>query len=267
MTTSTQPFTVTMVQLRGVEVQLFKGGSGEPLLVLHDEMGHPGWRRFHEALARRRTLYLPLAPGYGKSEQLDWVMTMRDMASWFLGALDELKLGPVDTLAFSIGGWLAAEMAAMDPHMFRKLVLVAPAGIKPPKGEILDIFPLGATEYLAKSVLDPAATPEFKQVCPDQPSVEQNEEWAVAREQSCRLSWKPYMHDPALPHLLSRLKGLPTLVVWGRQDPIIPVSAGEAYHRAIAGAKLVVLEGCGHRPELEKTAEFVSAVQGFLSGK
>ena len=74
------------------------------------------------------------------------------------------------------------------------------------------------------------------------------------------------MFYTALPQLLQRLRGLPTLIVWGRQDNIVPISAGELYHESIPGSRLEVFEGCGHRPEVEKTAEFVELVHQFLSG-
>ena len=264
MTTTSQPWTEEMVEAAGSRLKLLKGGSGAPLLLLHDELGHPGWLQYHQALARDHTLYIPRHPGFGDSPALDWVMGMHDLAIWYLGALDDLKLEGVKVLGFSLGGWLAAEMAVMCPQQFRKLVLVGAAGVRPPTGEIFDIFQVVARAYLTRSVLDPAGTPEFAQVCPDQPSEEQQDLWESAREGACRLSWRPYMHYPALPQLLPRLKRLPTLMVWGRQDPIVPLSAGQLYHDSIPGSRLAVIENCGHRPEIEKPQEFLRVVQEFL---
>ena len=266
MTTGARTWTEETVTLAGSRVQLVKGGSGEPLLLLHDEMGHHAWLRHHEALSRGRTLYVPSHPGYGASEHLAWIRSVRDMAGWYVEALDDLGLGAVDVVGLSLGGWLAAEMAAMCPQHFRKLVLVASPGILPPSGEVYDMFLSTAQEYMTDAVLDPAATPEFSQVCPEDPTSEQVEAWEVARQQSSLLAWKPYMYDPALPHLLRRAGRVPTMIVWGKQDPIVPLSVGEAYHRAIAGSRLEVLDGCGHRPELERPDEFVRVVEEFLAG-
>jgi pimeloyl-ACP methyl ester carboxylesterase len=265
MTTSTEPWTEAIVEVAGTRLQLVKGGAGEPLLILHDELGHPGWLRFHEALAQRYTLYIPSHPGFGKSEGLDWIMNMRDMAGWYLDALDELGLERVNAIGFSLGGWLAAEMATMCPEQFKKLVLVGAVGVRPPSGQIYDMFLEVAKEFIRVSYLDPASTPEFQQVCPDNPTPEQVEAWEVAREQTCHLSWRPYMHDPSLPYLLRRLRKLPTLIIWGRQDAIVPVSAAEVYQASIPGSRLVILDHCGHHPELEKSDEFVQQVQAFLS--
>ena len=80
--TMTQPWTEEMVEVAGINLQMVKGGSGEPLLILHDEMGHPGWLRYHEALSKEYQLNIPFHPGFGESEELDWDMGMRDLAGW-----------------------------------------------------------------------------------------------------------------------------------------------------------------------------------------
>ena len=265
MTSVTSAWTEEIVSVAGTTMQIVRGGVGPPLLLLHDEMGHPGWLRFHQSLSQSYALTIPSHPGFGQSPHVDWVMGMRDLATWYLRALDELNLGPVNTVGLSLGGWLAAEMAAMCPHQFRRLVLVDCPGILPPEGEIFDIFLSVPRTYITKSVLDPDGTPEFAEVCPEEPTPEQAEAWETAKEATCRVSWKPYMHDPSLPHMLSRLEGLPTLVVWGREDAIVPLSAGEVYNRSIPGSRLVVLDGCGHRPELEKSEELARLVKEFFS--
>ena len=74
------------------------------------------------------------------------------------------------------------------------------------------------------------------------------------------------MYYPALPLLLQRLKRLSTLVVWGREDAIVPLSAGELYNRSIPGSSLVVLDKCGHQPQIEQADHFVELIQDFLAG-
>jgi pimeloyl-ACP methyl ester carboxylesterase len=265
MTTTSRTWTEEMVEVAGTRLQLVKGGKGEPLLILHDEMGHPGWLSFHEALAQDHTLYIPSHPGFGKSERLSWIMNMQDLAGWYLDAMDDLGLDQVNVMGLSFGGWLAAQMAAMCPHQFKKLVLVDAPGIRPPTGEILDMFLVVAKSYITTSFANPASTPEFQQVCPDNPTPELIENWEVAREEACRLTWRPYMHYPGLPYLLRRLRKLPTLILWGRQDAIVPVSAAQAYHEAIKGSRLVVLNNCGHRPEIERSGDFARLVREFLT--
>ena len=265
MTTSSQTWNEEIVRTAGIELQLVQGGTGEPLLLLHDEIGYHTWLRFHEELAQHHRVQIPSHPGFGKTPALDWIMNMRDMAGWYLQALDELETGPVNVVGFSLGAWLAAEIAVMCPHKFKKMVLVGPTGIKPPEGEIYDMFLEVAQTYITDCFHDAANVEEFQEVCPDDPSPERLEAWEVAREESCRLGWRPYMYYPALPHLLGRLQDLPTLIVWGRQDSIVPLSAGQVYHEAIHGSRLEILEECGHRPEVEKPTEFAQLVHRFLS--
>lgn len=264
MTTATQTWTEETVEAAGTTVQVVKGGAGRPLIVLHDEMGPPGWMNFHESLAQDFSITAPAHPGYGDSPYLEWIMNMRDMAGWYLEALDDMGFDKPDLLGFSFGGWLAAEMATMHPDRFNKLVLVNPMGIKPPSGEIFDMFLVVAKEFLAEGFLDPENTPEFEKVCPEEPTPEQAEYWEVAREQSCRLAWRPYMYYRALPNLLSRLKRLPTQIIWGRENPIVPLSASQVYHESIPGSRLDVIDNCGHRPEIERSDEFVRLVKDFL---
>ena len=265
MTTATSIWTEEIIEVAGSRLQIVQGGSGDPLLVLHDEMGHYGALRWHETLAADNTLHIPSHPGFGESPRMDWVMNMRDLAGWYLQALDELGLRGVNVIGFSLGGWLAAEMATMCPQQFNKMILVGAAGIKPDVGEIFDIFLVTAEEYLDTVCLDNSSVPEFDTVRPAEPSPEQLEAWLVAREEACRLSWKPYMHYPGLPHLLGRAKNLPTLLIWGAQDSMVPVNAGEKYNQAIEGSRLEVIDNCGHRPEIEKTDEFLALVQEFLA--
>ena len=262
--TTTATWTEERVAVAGAEMQILKGGSGDPLLVLHDESGQPGWLQLHEELAKNYTVYAPSHPGFGVTDRIDWIMNMRDSATWYLWALEDLGLSNLNVLGFSLGGWLAAEMATQNPQMFRKMALAAPAGILPPTGEILDMFLIVSKEFITAGFHNPSAAAEFQTVCPDEPTPEQVESWEMAREEACRLSWRPYMHDRSLPHRLGRLKNLPSLIVWGRNDDVVPTSAGEVYNNAIAGSRLVTLENCGHRSDVEKTDELAGLLREFF---
>ena len=264
MTASIDGFTESTINVGGTGVTLLRSGSGPPLLVFHEELGHPGWLAWHAGMAQDHSLLLPVHPGFGQLPRADWIANVRDLAGFYSRMLREMALGPVDVIGFSLGGWIAAEMAAADAGQFRRMVLVASTGVRPPEGEILDLFILTARAYLDASVHDAAATPEFASLYGEE-TPEQFEAWEDARAESARLAWKPYMHNPSLPHLLEGVRGLPTLIVSGREDRIVPVSAGHAYNRAIAGSELLVLDKCGHRPEIEHTSEFVNRLRGFLA--
>ena len=264
MTISSASWTAEMVEAASLKIELVKGGAGPPLLVLHDELGHPGWLRYHDALASHYTLHLPSHPGFGQSERPDWMLSMRDLACWYLDALDGLGLRNMPTIGIGLGAWLAAEMATMCPQQLGKLVLVGAPGIKPPQGEIYDVFLVTARVYMAANFHDAENCPEYQELYGADPSPEQAENWEVAREMASRLSWRPFMHSPSLPHLLGRLRSLPTLLAWGKQDAIVPLSAAEAYRSSIPGAELAVFDNCGHHPEIEQADAFAQRVLAFL---
>jgi pimeloyl-ACP methyl ester carboxylesterase len=264
MAENSREWTEETLRVDQTDLAVIKGGSGRPLLVLHEELGHPGWLKWHAALARNHTLMIPIHPGFGATAAPEWIRSIRDMAGLYSILVRQQKLAPVDVIGFSLGGWIAAEMAAANPDQFRRMILVAPAGIRPSEGQIQDVFQLMAPDQLRASVLDPDNTPEFANLYGGM-GPEQFEMWEDARAQTARLAWQPYLHNPSLGHLLEAADNLPTLIVWGRQDTVVPLNAGEIYQRSIRDSKLVVLEQCGHRPEIEKSAEFINEAQSFLA--
>lgn len=258
-----QEWSEEVQRVAGTELHLIKGGAGKPLLILHDELGFPGWVSWNHMLAETRTQLIPLQPGFGKTPRLDWVRNYRDLAGFYSQAVREMRLDPVDVIGFSAGGFIAAEMAAADPKIFSHLVLVAPMGIKPAVGEILDIFPITIRTHLVATVAD-SNTPEFGKIYGGEMSPEQFELFEDARAETARIGWEPYMHNPSLPHLLRGLK-VPTLLVWGTRDLVVPRGCIDAYRQAIVGAQVAEIEGVGHRPEIEDAVKFERAVGKFLA--
>jgi pimeloyl-ACP methyl ester carboxylesterase len=206
-------------------------------------------------------------PGLGKSTKIEWIRNIHDLAMWYSWVLREMNLAPVDAIGFSTGGWTAAELATINSKQLHKMVLVAPAGIKPPEGEIMDTFSVTARTSLNASVYDADATPEFAKLYGGERTPEQFEAFEDARTENARLTWEPIMNSPTLPHFLESVRGLPTQIVWGREDAIVPVSACEAYRRALKNSevKVTIFDHCGHRPEIEKSAEFIKLVREFLA--
>lgn len=257
-------WTETTANIAGTELVLIKGGSGKPLLAFHDELGYTGWMRWNEELAKERELIMPLQPGFGRTPRLDWIKSYRDLGGFYAWVLREMNLAPIDVIGFSAGGFIAAEMAASDPKIFTRMILVAPMGLKPTTGEIMDIFPLTIRTHLRATVAD-QTTPEFGKVYSGEMTPQQFEAFEDARAETARIGWEPYMHNPSLDYLLQGVKNLPTLLVWGQKDAIVPRGCIEAYQKAIAGAKVAEIPGVGHRPEIENSDEFVRVVKAFLA--
>lgn len=260
-------WTEEVTQVAGTKLAIVKGGSGKPLLVLHEELGYSGWLSWHAALAKDHTLLIPIQPGLGKSPKIDWIRNIHELGLFYGWVLREMNLAPLDVIGFSTGGWIAAEMATADPKQFNRMVLVGAAGIKPPDGEIADVFSITAHTSLRMSVYDTEATPEYAKLYGGERTPEQFEAFEDARTENARLTWEPIMNNPTLSHFLEGVKGLPTQLIWGREDAIVPVSAAECYKKALKNtdAKLTIFDRCGHRPEIEKSAEFIKLVREFLA--
>ena len=252
-----------MVSVGGTRVHTLIGGDGPPLLVLHGAGGPNGWRRWHAALAGRFTLYVPSHPGFGQSDAADWMESVRDVARYYLWFLDIVGLERPSVIGHSMGGWIAAELATMNPRAVDRLVLVAAAGLKPEEGEILDIFYYPLDQLREMLYHDPAQVPEWDELYGQPPTPEQQDLVLRNREMAARLTWKPYMFDPRLPRFLPRVLN-PTLIVWGKQDRIVPAICGEQYARLLPNATVRVLDGCGHAPAIERPDELVGLVRDFL---
>jgi pimeloyl-ACP methyl ester carboxylesterase len=149
----------------------------------------------------------------------------------------------------------------MAPRAIRRLVLVGAMGIKPERGEIADQALLSYIDYVRRGFADPAA---FARVYGAEPATPTLEQWDLNREMTFRIAWKPYMYNPTLLHLLGGIS-TPALVVWGRDDRIVPLECGERYVKALGQARLEVVEGAGHFVEMEKPEALASLVTRFVN--
>ena len=257
--TTTQRHTEQFVDVDGISTQVLKGGSGAPLLVLHGGLGNPGWMPWHEALSEKYTVYAPSHPGYDKTARPDWVRNIGDVAHFYIGLIEVLGLKQPAVMGFSLGGWITAELAARCPEKLRGIVLVNAVGVKPKQGEIAEMLMVPPEETRKLAFHDINKAPELPELTPEEQSVQ----WSN-REMLSRLSWVPYMHNPNLAQYL-KFVSLSSLIVWGREDGLVPLSVGEVYHEALKGSTLHVIDQCGHSPQIEQPEQFLQATQGFLS--
>jgi pimeloyl-ACP methyl ester carboxylesterase len=261
MVAGAQDWTETAVALAGGTIALLKGGTGEPVVILHDDIGIAGWLPFHEALARRFTVYMPSHPGYGRSTVPEWARDVRDLAVLHQWLIKDLGLRNVPLIGFGLGGWIAAEMATMCHDRFSRLVLVGAAGLKPTEGEIADQFLVSATEHVREGFHDLA---KFEALFGAQPDLDQLEAWEINREMTARIAWAPYMFNQSLPHVLGGVD-LPTLLVWGRQDRIMPISCAHRYAALLPNARLELIDDCGHYVDLEQPEKLADLVTAFVN--
>jgi pimeloyl-ACP methyl ester carboxylesterase len=264
VTLSTGRFTTELVPVGQTALHLLKGGSGPPCLVLHGIEGHEGWLAFHESLAERAMVLAPSHPGYGHTECPAWMASVQHQAVFYNWFVQEAGLDSVDLVGVGVGGWIAAYMAVMCPSQLRHLVLVDATGIRPETAEILDVFVLPWREIIERGFYDSSTSPEYQRIYAATPIAEFGGIREAGRTMSMRMCFRPYMYDPALPGMLGKVR-VPTLIVWGKQDQIVPVECASLYQRAIPGATLRIVDRCGHFAHLEQPEQLASIVSEFVA--
>ena len=244
------------VHVAGSKIHMLQSGSGEAMLSLHSIEGNLGWLPYLDVVSQSASVYAPTHPGFGTSGRPEWLETIPDLARFYLWMLQKLGIDKVHLLGGFMGGWIAAEMAVMCPQVLKSLTLFGTAGVRPTEGEIADIFLLGEDGTLDLAISDPS---------PILAAVESEERDARirGREMVTRLCWKPYMHSPSLIHLLPRVN-VPTLVLWGENDRVVPVSAGERISSAMPDARLEIIADAGHLPHIEKPDQVIPLLQQHM---
>ena len=250
------------VQVSGTPVEVFSGGSGPPLLFLHGGGGFGTFDPTSGPIAQRRTVYAPSHPGFFGTPRPAWLYSITDAAHFTLELVNELGLGDYVLAGHSIGGWVAAEMAAMGGSNIKGLVLIDAAGVRPQTSEIAEVFMVSGATRLQLGFHNPEQVPNYeyftRERAPDEAAIEHSN-----MEMLSRLAWKPYLHNPSLAHYLSKVAA-PSLIVWGANDAIIPLECGEILRNSIPGSSMAVIDNCGHSPQMEKPDEFNAAVTAFL---
>ena len=254
------------VSLRGgmFKAHVDVGGAGEPLLFLH---GSGGLRRggYLDDLAESFTVYAPEHPGFGASEGIEHIDDIIDLALYYHDLMDELGLESAHVVGHSLGGMLAAELAAICPHRVRRLVLANPVGLWRDDEPVLDFFTLSPQQLLPYIVHDIEAEAVKEAFAPPETAEEQMEAM-YQRLQSLSTAGKFLwpIPDKGLKRRIHRIQS-PTLILWGESDRLVPPSYAEDFRTKIQDSQVVIMRECAHMPMLEKREEFVSIVREFLS--
>ncbi len=248
--------------LRGVDLQILRGGAGPPLLLLHGLGPVEPDAPVLELLAAHAEILAPTHPGFGHAPRPDDFETVYDLVRLYLDLLDHLAYAKVTLMGLSFGGWLAAEIAATCPHRLDKLVLVGAVGIKVSDRETPDILDLFNT---APAVVERRRWHDPAKWAPDYDAMSDDALVAHARNRDalCLYAWDPYMHNPRLKRWLPRI-AVPTLALWGASDGVVKPAYGRAYSALIPGARFEVIEAAGHHPEIEQSVAFAERVVAFL---
>lgn len=239
-------------------------GAGEPLLFLHGSGGlHEG--AYLDLLGERFTVYAPWYPGFGPSEGIEHIEDVIDLALYYHDLMDELGLASAHVVGHSLGGMLAAELAALCSHRVRRLVLANPVGFWRDDEPVLDFFVLPPEQLLPYVVHDPESE-AIKEALPRPETPAAMAEAMYLRIQSfsaaSKFLWP--IPDRGLRRRIHRIQA-PTLIVWGESDRLVPPSYAEDFRSNIKDARVAILKECAHLPMFEQRDEFVSLISEFLS--
>jgi pimeloyl-ACP methyl ester carboxylesterase len=194
---------------------------------------------------------------------LEEIADIDDMAWHCVDLLAIVGLDQVPVVGFSLGAWLAVEMAIIRPALLQRLVLVAAAGLHLDEAPTAELF-LDDLDRLRRLIFHDPNHAAAAEVFPASRNDPRLLLWLRAREATARVAWNPYLHDPKLPQHLHRIAS-PTLVIWGDDDRLIPPAHGEFYSRNIPGARLELIRQCGHMAPFEATEECAARTLAFLS--
>jgi pimeloyl-ACP methyl ester carboxylesterase len=248
------------IKTRGGELLLRRGGKGPALLFLHGAGGAAGSQPFFEKLAGRFDLLAADHPGFGRSPLPPWLDDISDLAYFYLDLIDELGLKDVHVVGHSMGGWLALEMAIRSQARFKSLTLMASVGVRIKGLPVTNVFILTPDQLMNALYADPKiAAAELAR----QPTPAELDEIVINRTTAARLAWHPRFFNPKLAKWLHRV-AVPTQIIWGMQDKIVPPAYADELLRLIPHASVTRIEGAGHIPFAEKLDETSAAVSNFI---
>src|ERR1041385_5603114 len=257
------------VTIYGQKIHYLEAGSGPNLVLLHGLGGASEvWGFNIGPLAEKYHVFVPDQIGFGKSDKPLVNYRIRTYVDFLDQFCKQLNITRPILVANSMGGWIAAIYAATYPDRVDKLVLADAAGYAPPKDfDTRAFFALNPTTREEKKVL--SAKVFYNKAFITDAAIDQamaarlgaGDGYTIKTITESIIRGEDYLDD-----IVTKIKQ-PTLIVWGRQDGLVPLSEGERFHKDIAGSTMIVFDQCAHVPNIEKAGEFNAAVIKFLGAQ
>ena len=241
-------------------------GQGPPLVFLHGATGLR-WDEFLDSLSQTHTVYAPEHPGTtpGDPDAIKPLDDLWDLVLYYYELLDQLELESPAVVGHSFGGMVAAELAATDPKRVGKLVLISPVGLWRDDAPVKNWMSMAPDDLVKELFYEPDG-PVATQVLAEP---EDSEERLTARIQNTwnlgctgKFTWP--IPDKGLKKRIHRI-GAPTLVIWGRQDGLVPAVYAQEFTSRIVGSRSEIVDRAAHVPQLEQLAEVSRMAQEFLA--
>ncbi len=226
------------------------------ILIIHGwGKGQESWQKVKEALEKNGfEVIVPDLPGFGKNPPPDKIWGVREYALW----LDDLIKEKVILFGHSFGGAVALNFLNISPQKVEKIILCSPAIFRKKRAKVRFF------SFLAEKFRKIVKRPLPKIVERIIAKILGNQDYYQSQGIKREIFKKIIEEDCAF--LLEKVN-LPTLIIWGKEDKVVPLEEGEKLKKLIKNSKLVVLEKAGHSPHLEKANELSRVVIDFLEGK
>jgi len=253
----------------GQKIQYVEAGSGPTVILLHGLGG--SWQSLHfniAPLAEKYHVVVPDQIGFGKSDKPFVNYRIRTYVDFLDQFCKQLKIERATLVGNSMGGWIAAMFTASFPDRVDKLVLEDAAGYAPPKGFDTRVYwGLNPTTREGMKVL--LAKVFYNKAFQTDAFIDQSIAARLAAGDGYTINSiteSIVRGEDFLDDIAKTIKR-PALIIWGRQDGLVPLAEGERFNKDIAGSKMFVVDQCGHVPNIEKPGEFNAAVLKFLAGE
>jgi pimeloyl-ACP methyl ester carboxylesterase len=239
--------------------RLYVAGAGDPVLYLHGAGGH-AWTALHDRLAGRFTLHAAMHPGWDDMRDLDQFDTVADLVLYYIDILDELGIERAALVGHSVGGMVAAEIAAMRPDRVSRVALIAPWGLWRDDEPVADIWSQSPGQLAALLWHDPDG--EIARANAPVPEPEALLKGYLAGAAAAHFTWP--IPDRGLRRRLHRIAA-PTALIWGREDKVVPASYAADFAAGLRDSHTVLLDEAGHNVHIEQADAVADAVIEHLS--
>ena len=255
---------ISYAGLENIHVHYYEGGSGSPVVLVHGLGGRAeDWASLMPRLVRdHHRVYALDLPGYGRSDwPRDAKYSIAEEAAAVEAFMQNRRLTQVDLGGWSMGGWVAMRVALDQPQSIRRLMIFDSAGIRFQLNWDVSLFEPNTPAKLRAldDLLMPTPPPQvpgfiarsiFRYV--------DLHGWVVKRNMESMLTGADLLDGK-----LGALR-MPMLIVWGKQDHVIPYMAGEQIHKDVPQSELEIFDGCGHLAPSQCGAQIGPVVEGFL---
>jgi pimeloyl-ACP methyl ester carboxylesterase len=273
---------LTYLELHGDRIAYRDSGQGEALLLIHGMAGSSAtWDDVIPQLARKYRVIAPDLLGHGESAKPRGDYSLGAFAVWLRDLLNELGVERATVIGQSLGGGIAMQFAYQHRDYCERLVLIGSGGLGPDLSPMLRILSAPGAEFVlpvvtprpvlnlgnklgswltAAGIQSPRARQMWQAYC----SLSD----APTRQAFLRTLRSVVDHRGQAVSALNKLHltaDLPTLLIWGDRDRVIPVAHAYAAHDALAGSRLEVLEGVGHFPHVEAPTAVADILEDFIA--